>query len=72
MEDREPSPPHHDPHDGVPRGGRWVRWIGISIALVIGVAIAPQSLKLPIGAVSIITLLIGVKMLMTGKPEESK
>ena len=38
-----------------------------SVALVVAVAFAPQSWKLPLGALSILTLLLGVGMLILGE-----
>ena len=58
-----PTDGHHDDH---PRGGPWVRWTVISFVLILGVAIAPQSWKLPLGALSILALLAGVGSLMLG------
>jgi hypothetical protein len=68
MADHDHSPPtddHHDDHH--PRGGPWVRWTVISFALILGVAMAPQSWKVPLGALSILALLVGVGSLMLGK-----
>jgi hypothetical protein len=64
MEDRELPHPTHDPHDGVPRGGHWVRWIVASFVLIVGVAFAPESWKMPLGALSIVALIVGVALLM--------
>ena len=66
MADHDMPPPTHNHGDEVPRGGRWATWIAISLALVLGVAVAPQSWKMPLGALSILTLLVGVGMLMLG------
>jgi len=66
MADRDIPPPLHGPDDDVPRGGPWAIYIAISFALILAIAVAPQSWKIPLGALSIITLLIGVGMLMRG------
>lgn len=69
MTEDDSHPPLHHPHDDVPRGGPWVRVILVSVGLVGAVAIAPESWEIPLGALSILTLLIGVGMLMRGAKE---
>ncbi len=64
MADKDLPPPTHTHHDDVPRGGRWATYIAISFALILAVAMAPQSWKIPLAALSILTLVIGVGMLM--------
>jgi hypothetical protein len=70
MADHEIPPPIHGPHDDVPRGGSWARWTAISLALVLAVAIAPQSWKLPLGILSILALLVGLGKLVLTKGGE--
>jgi len=64
MEERDLAHSAHDPHDGVPRGGHWVRWVVASFALILCITFAPESWKMVLGALSIVTLLIGVVLLM--------
>jgi hypothetical protein len=68
MADHDLPPPTHA--DDVPRGGPWVICIAISIALVLAVAFAPQRWKLPLAAISILTLLVGVGMLILSRGGE--
>lgn len=66
MTDDDLRPPLHGPDDEVPRGGAWARWTAISFALVLAVAIAPQSWKIPLATLSMLALLLGVGKLMLG------
>ena len=67
MADHDIPPPLHGPDDDVPRGGRWATYIAISFGLILGVAVVPQPWKVPLGALSIVALLIGVGILMLGE-----
>lgn len=67
MADHDLHPPTHSADDDIPRGGPWVKWTAISIALVLAVAIAPESWELPLGALSILALLVGVGTLVLKK-----
>jgi hypothetical protein len=70
MADHDFPNPLHGPDDDVPRGGSWVRWTAISLALVLAVAFAPQSWKLPLGILSVLTLLVGLGKLVLTKSGE--
>jgi hypothetical protein len=67
MAELDIPPPTHNHGDEVPRGGRWAIYTTISVASALAIAIAPQSLKVPLGALSILTLIVGVGMLMLKK-----
>jgi hypothetical protein len=67
MADHDLPPPTHSAEDDVPRGGPWVRYISISFALILAMIFVPQSWKLPLAALSIFTLVVGVGMLMKGR-----
>jgi hypothetical protein len=60
-------PPTHNHGDEVPRGGRWAVYSAISVASAVAIAIAPQILKVPLGALSVLTLILGVGMLLLKK-----
>ena len=60
MAEHDLPPPLHGPDDDVPRGGSWVLWTAISLALVLAVAMAPQRWKVPLGILSMLALLLGV------------
>jgi hypothetical protein len=64
MTEHDLPPPPHTHEDDVPRGGPWVRYIVISFALILAMTAVPQSWKLPLAALSILTMVVGVGMLM--------
>lgn len=67
MAEHDTPPPTHNHGDEVPRGGRWAIYATISVASALAIAIAPQILKVPLGALSVLTLVLGVGMLMLKK-----
>ncbi len=64
MAEHDLPPPTHTHEDDVPRGGKWVRYVTISFALVLAITFVPQSWKMPLAALSIFTLVVGLVMLM--------
>jgi hypothetical protein len=67
MTERDIPPPTHTHEDDVPRGGPWVRYVTISFALILAMTVVPQSWKLPLAALSIVTMVVGVGILMKGR-----
>jgi hypothetical protein len=64
MAEHDLPPPTHTHEDDIPRGGPWVRYIAISFALVLAMLFVPQSWKMPLAILSIVSMVAGIGMLM--------